>query len=237
MFYRVIPEAGLAEPEESDFPSAGRFVVHRHCDASGEHLDLRLEGDGFLHGFRVDGSTLDSERWATLKAPHGLEWLEKDGEAIRIESGRYAWESFRDDGGTLLLFGDEIFRRIRVERVGDFTPAVAEAICDSLSVCEREAVDAAGLIRDGNTARIRAVERLCGLGAELDGAAFDGALWRKTLDGLSLDEIHGQLRAFEVRFDVKHPPLPVSRPEALPEEGSTERRDAAMSIARERAPR
>ena len=58
--------------------------------------------------------------------------------------------------------------------------------------------------------------------------------WKRLLGGLSLDEIQTQLRAFEVRFDQKHPPSPVSRPETLPEESAEEGRAvAAFAIARE----
>ena len=77
-----------------------------------------------------------------------------------------------------------------------------------------------------------AVERLCGLGRELDGAVFDEAVWRKTLRGLSLDEIHRQLHAYEVRFDRKYPPQSVSRPERLPEDKEEGRAGAAMAILR-----
>ena len=70
-------------------------------------------------------------------------------------------------------------------------------------------------------------------GRELDGESFDEALWRKTLEALTLDEIHGQLRSFEVRFDVKHPPMPVSRPDA-PEDGVEGTRSVqALAIVRD----
>jgi hypothetical protein len=91
--------------------------------------------------------------------------------------------------------------------------------------------DAAQLVLDGIAARDRATARLCGLGRELDGGAFDESAWRKSLRGLSLDEIHAQLRAFEVRFDAKYPPAPVSRPERLPEDGEANRLDVARAIA------
>jgi hypothetical protein len=76
------------------------------------------------------------------------------------------------------------------------------------------------------------------LGRELDGSAFDDSVWRRVLAGLSLDEIHSQLRAFEVRFDQKYPPSPVSRPEKLrdadaEDSAGTTRAEGAMAIARE----
>lgn len=89
---------------------------------------------------------------------------------------------------------------------------------------------AGALIADGATARLRATERLCGLGRELDGDAFDDAVWRKTLSSLTLEEIHGQLRSFEVRFDLKYPPMPVSRPDHA--QGASRSEDA-LAIVRE----
>jgi hypothetical protein len=48
-----------------------------------------------------------------------------------------------------------------------------------------------------------------------------------------LDEIQGHLRAYEVRFDRKHPPQPVSRPERLDvDEEQEHRTDAVMEILR-----
>jgi hypothetical protein len=38
------------------------------------------------------------------------------------------------------------------------------------------------------------------------------------------------LRAYEVRFDAKYPPAPISRPEPLPEEDTGARHDAAWAI-------
>ena len=46
---------------------AGRFVLHRHRDEWGAHLDLRLEQDGYLLGWRIDGTDLEAEPWATRK--------------------------------------------------------------------------------------------------------------------------------------------------------------------------
>ena len=58
---------GPAEPD-------GRFVLHRHCDADGPHLDLRLEQDDYLLGWRIDGVDLAAAPWAVEKAPHPLAW-------------------------------------------------------------------------------------------------------------------------------------------------------------------
>ena len=87
--------------------------------------------------------------------------------------------------------------------------------------------------RDGVTARRRALERFCGLGRELDGSAFDEAVWRRTLESLSLDEITRHLRAYEVRFDHKFPPSPTSYPETLPDSESGAWTNRAMGIVRD----
>jgi hypothetical protein len=86
-------------------------------------------------------------------------------------------------------------------------------------------------MRDGALARQRAIERFCGLGRELDAEAFDPAVWRKTLAGLTLEEIQAHLRTYEVRFDRVYPPAPVSRPERLADDGS-QRASVALGILR-----
>jgi len=57
-------------------------------------------------------------------------------------------------------------------------------------------------------------------------------VWRKTLGGLSLREIHRHLEAYEVRFDQKNPPQPVSRPEPLSEDEVVSYSDRVMAILR-----
>ncbi|HPO12065.1 MAG TPA: hypothetical protein PLI09_01365 [Candidatus Hydrogenedentes bacterium] len=93
--------------------------------------------------------------------------------------------------------------------------------------------DAAQLIQDGVEARRRAIERFCGLGRVMDGANFDESVWRVTLDHLSLREIHHHLEAYEVRFDEKYPPQPVSQPEPLPEEDPQTWSERGMALLKE----
>ena len=73
MFWKVICEERGAVPDVEQ--SNGRFVLHRHVDAMGPHLDLRLEQDGYLVGWRIEGDSLDGEPWATRKSPHRVSWL------------------------------------------------------------------------------------------------------------------------------------------------------------------
>lgn len=232
MFWKMSVEK-IEEPFEFESSkSEGRFVLHRHRDESGVHLDLRVECGACLRGWRIDGDALVDGCWAIEKAPHPVRWLDDDGDAVREDAGRYHWEYRGADGGSLVLLGERGPVRIQIARQPGVTPGAVREIYAALDAVQADAGDAASLIRDGATARERAVARLCGLGRELDGRTFEEEVWRKTVSGLTLDEIHTQLRAFEVRFDALYPPQPVSRPEALPEVGSESRSEAALSILR-----
>lgn len=209
---------------------ARRFVLHRHRDAAGPHLDLRLEQDGYLLGYRIDGDALEDAPWATEKAPHPTRWLAQDGDALREDAGHYHWLTRNDEGGALLLRGEHGYRQLRVQRRTALSARCARALCDTMRALDCREEDLATLAGDGIQARRRAIARFCGLGRELDGAAFDDAVWRRSLAGLSLDEIHQHLRAYEVRFDAKYPPQPVSRPEALPVENTSDGAARALAI-------
>lgn len=230
MFWKV--SSMEADTPVEAFVPAGRYVVHRHVDSDGEHLDLRLEVDGHLRGWRIDGLDLSEPAWATEKAPHPLRWLEDDEGAQRVDAGEYMWARQGLDGGALILRGADGCKRVSIERAPELPVADARAIAETLWDLAVTPSEAAQLIEDGMTARKRASERLCGLGRELDGDAFEERVWRKALEGLSLDEVHQQLRAFETRFDAKYPPQPVSRP-ASEDDASGERSEAALAIVRE----
>ena len=218
----------------------GRFVVHRHRDEQGPHLDVRLEQEGYLMGWRIDGTALADGAWASEKAPHPLSWLENDGDAVREDCGTFAWLERGSERKVVVLRGQAGMRTVGLEAVRGLAPGVERSVCAALDGSGVAVEEAGALICDGVTARRRAVERFCGLGRELDGASFDETVWRKTLERLTLDEISTQLRAYEVRFDAKYPPMPVSRPERLPEEtaaagGEADREGAALAIVREPA--
>ena len=124
---------------------------------------------------------------------------------------------------------------MRVRQVENLPGQVLQGL---RGVMERSGISSDGLpalLEDGIAARQRAIARFCGLGRELDGTSFDEAVWRKTLAPLSLTEIHRHLEGFEVRFDRKYPPQPVSQPEALDEADAGVGRDRAMSIVRDRS--
>lgn len=235
MYWKVTcEECGPTALEQVD----GQFVLQRHVDAMGPHLDLRLEQDGSLVGWRIDGESLDGEPWATLKGHHPLSWLEHRGDARPVDAGVYSWLECGPENRVLALQGREGVRRVRVEPAANVPVSMVRAVCEALRAAGMGLDEAGRLVVDGVAARRRAIERLCGLGRELDGATFDDGTWRRLLAGLDLEEIHGQLRAFEVRFDQKYPPQPVSRPERLSEpelEVSVrgERAGSALSIVRE----
>lgn len=211
----------------------GRYVIHRHRDAQGVHLDLRLEQDACLTGWRIDGSRIEPEAWAVEKGSHPTRWLDQDGEMVRVDAGTYTWLTHEDGHKRLVLRGK------RGEHIIDATlqeglPArVRGQVCRMLDELKADAGEAPRLIEDGVKARRRLVQRLCGLGRELDGDGFDEGAWRKALANLSLDEVQRHLHAFELRFDRKYPPHPTSRPEQLPDdEPVTSRAKGAMAIIR-----
>jgi len=209
-------------------PIEGRFVLHRHRDAQGPHLDLRLEQDGCLAGLRVDADSLEPGAWAAEKPPHALHWLRQDGDAIRMDAGAYAWERRDGEVRVLRLDGACGVNRLEWRRVDGLPPHCVRSLIEVGHAVRVSPERLADLVRDGAEARERAVARLCGLGRELDGPAFDAAAWRRLLEPLSLREIHGHLAAFEVRFDRAFPPEPVSRPEVLEDE--TRRARAASRV-------
>lgn len=210
----------------------GRFVLHRHQDGYGPHYDLRLEQGNALAGWRIDGDGLDGVLWATEKAAHPIKWLDTDGDAVREDAGTYRWLERGTDVMTLELSGAKGVAVVRAERAPGLSPSIVRGIVDALSNATLDPDLAPQLVSDGATARRHAIARLCGLGRELDGAAFDESLWQRMLHRVSLDEIHSHLRAFEVRFDAKYPPSPVSVPEVLPEDAASKRNASAWAIAR-----
>lgn len=206
---------------QPDAPADGRFVLQRHHDLAGPHLDLRLEQPGgFLLGWRIDANTPEGDTIATEKSPHPIAWLDHDGDTVREDAGTYQWLDRDDTGGRLLLRGARAQRIVTIAR-GETLPAAAlRDLHQAASRLNLRLADVPRLLEDGVTARQRATERFCGLGRELDGTAFDETLWRETLRGLSLGELQAHLRAFERRFDAKYPPQPVSRPAALDAEAT-----------------
>lgn len=233
MFWKLSTTRSEDTSRPAPRSSHGRFVLHRHHDANGPHLDLRVEMDGHLAGFRVDALSLDGETWASEKGPHPIDWLERDGDAVREDAGVYVRESISDDEMRLTLHGADGIRVIHALRDPGLAPSTVRDICNTLRSHNARATDAPKFIADGIAARRRAIERLCGLARELDGAAFDEEVCKRALVPLTLEDIHAQLRGYELRFDAKYPPAPVSRPERLCGHSDFQRTNDAISILRD----
>lgn len=232
MYWRITTERDETGVGATRNETHGRFVLHRHHDADGPHLDLRFEQDGYLSGFRVDGLSLDEDVCASEKGAHPIEWLERDGDAVREDAGTYHRRVVSEREMLITLHGGQGTRVLRAVCEPGLTPNTVRDVCAALREHGAPAADAARLIGDGIAARRRATERLCALARELDGAAFDEDVCRRSLATLSLDDIHAQLRAYEKRFDAAYPPAPVSRPERLGERGTAVALDKALEIAR-----
>lgn len=220
MFWNMtVTETERAE----DFKPQGRFVLHRHCDADGAHLDLRLESEGHAVGYRIGGVALADGAWATEKMPHPLHWLEQDGDAVREDAGLYRIVKETPEARELELHGASGVRVVRFAKETGLDAAAVRAIALALRGLELPAAQAAALLCDGALARREALDRLCSLGRELDGVLFDEARWRDQLAAQSLEDIAAQVRAFQARFNHKYPPAPVSKPEPLEDATETER--------------
>jgi len=211
------------------------FVLHRHRDDDGEHLDLRLESGEVLVGWRLPGNA--SKRLAhgeavacELKRMHPRKWLDVNEEGCFVEDvGRYRWLERSADRGVGVFGGGQFAGRYVFTR-RKLSEEPVSLIGKELGYDVAVAEDAAQFLaraRDGETARKRAVERLCALGRELDGDSFDEKMWRSTLSHLLLKEIHGHLRSFERRYDEKHPPVPVTKREKLESDNRGRERVAA----------
>lgn len=229
MLYRLKTEPVAGNTPGGDSASR-RFVLHRHHDEGGAHLDLRLEQDGYLMGFRVEGTRLSGEAWATVKPPHPMHWLDKHGDAVPEDGGTYDWTTGDARGGVLLLRGARGTVQVTVTPEPGLQAAEIAAVRAAAETLGVPLEDLAGLAEDGAAARERAVARYCGLGRELDGPAFNDPLWRNTLAGERLAVIQQYLHALEVRFDRKYPPAPVSVPVALDDDEDAVSTGRAMGI-------
>jgi hypothetical protein len=239
------------EPDFSgrEVASGTGFVLHRHRDEDGEHLDLRLEDGEVLVGWRLprDGSErlADGEELiCELKRMHPRKWLDvNDDECFVEDAGTYRWLERSADRGVGVFFGERFAGRYSFTKRQLNEESASERYEKPVSLIKKElgldlgrAEDAEKVLarfRDGETARKRAVERLCALGRELDGDSFDEKMWRSTLSHLVLTEIHGHLRSFERRFDEKHPPVPVTKREKLESDKRVRERLAAGIVSEE----
>ena len=231
----------VPEIDERDRAEAGHphrdlpYLMHRHEDEGGMYLDLHIERPGCSAArWMMDIDVLDrlsagEEIVCTLNPQDSVRLVEQDvAEYTVVDEGTYT-DAGETEGRRRLVFSGRVLDgefEFRAVCDNSTVTALAEVIREEPgAMLEPESVEEfAAAARDGRVARRRAVERLCGLGRELDGDSFDGQLWRRMLDGLSLSEIHRQTARFERRFDEKYPPQPVSRSASLPEEDSDRRK-------------
>lgn len=224
--YWEITEMSRAAPQDAP-EGAERFVLHRHVDGSGAHIDLRLESGNCLLGWRIASESLEPGCWATEKMPHPTRWLEEDGDMCRADAGVYAWHEQDADTRALALHGRDGTTTLRFTRVAA-PPVESIRALTGLARAHRHPLDRLeSLAADGVEARRNAIARFCGLSRELDGAGFDETAWRRLLADMSLREINERLAKVETRYDRIHPPEPISRAEPLPDIG--ERTGAAQA--------
>ncbi|MEA3364085.1 MAG: hypothetical protein U9Q79_00470 [Candidatus Hydrogenedentes bacterium] len=233
MYWKLTLTTALKETPVHEHGPTGRFVLQRHHDHAGPHWDFRLEQAGHLVGWRLERPFSEEGCWALEKGAHPMRWLEHDGETIREDAGLYTVITWSKETRELLLEGRSGAQLLRAERMPFLAAETARTVQETMDELSVQPEAVAGILRDGVTARRRAVERFCGLGHELDGRAFDEAVWRRTLEALTLDELTAHLRTYEVRFDHKYPPSPTSYPEALPESEHGAWTNRAMGIVRD----
>ncbi len=222
MFCRMVEHQGEI-PVELPFHSEGRFVLHRHKDKQGIHLDLRIEQKGYLLGWRIDSTELQSELWGVEKLPHSSAWLDTTEHADLVHSGDYRWFSHGDGNGYLVLrLENQVQRVYHIERWAGFSLRFQRALWQSMRKWQVLPAQVISLIEDGVEARNYAIQRLCGLGKFLEGDCFDSSHWEKVLSQCSLSEIHAYLKKWEDRFEKQSPPERLSRPEKVDESWSNE---------------
>ncbi|HNZ49370.1 MAG TPA: hypothetical protein PLY90_09900 [Candidatus Hydrogenedentes bacterium] len=229
MFWEIaeVSRCGTAPDTQEE---QGRFVLHRHDDGEGVHLDLRLEWGDTLSGWRIAGENLETGLWATEKMPHPADWLTQDRGLERKSAGLWRWEERSEDRRRVALQIGEETVRITLERRRGISAETVRALSDLAKESKMPFSALAGLAADGLQARAREIERFCALSRMLDGEGFDEAGWRSLFSGMSLREISDRLAHVEIRHDRLHPPLPVSLPEKLTEDEGTSRMRHAYQI-------
>ncbi|NLN94262.1 MAG: hypothetical protein GX130_13290 [Candidatus Hydrogenedens sp.] len=209
---------------------AGAFVMHRHQDEEGLHLDLRLEHGESLLGWRIGGEELEEGLWATEKMPHPVAWLHSDQGLQRCMEGHWCWEERKENACTVALRDGEQSLYLRLERCDGIGTEAVRALAEMAKEKGISFSALAGLAEDGLHARSREVTRFCALSRTLDGEGFDEEGWRGLFAGMSLREISERLARVEIRYDKLCPPQPVSQPEALTEEDQSARTREAYRI-------
>lgn len=230
MYWEITRVWQEEEQAAGEAEHAGRFVMHRHVDKEGPHLDLRLEHGDSLLGWRIAGESLEEGQWATEKMPHPVEWLSRNHGLERRLEGQWRWVERDETRCTVALWDGESTLCILLEACKDIQAEEVRTLAQ-LAQKEKIAFSAlASLVEDGIQARMRAVARFCALSRTLDGEGFDEAGWRQLFTSMSFNEIGERLAKVEIRHDRSYPPQPVSEPELLEEEEQNERTRHAYHI-------
>lgn len=191
---------------------AGQWILHRHRDHYGPHLDLRLEFRGILGGLRVDADALIPGVPATEKGPHPNAWLTAEGPAQEVGRGRWAWEKYTPDHRVLLLDNGTDRLRLGWKRA----PALPTSVIVQLAAWAQQnhltPDQLSALCADGLRARQAARARCRGLAALIEAEHFDPDAWNDLLEPLNLDALNQKLDALEARLDQLHPPAPWTHP-------------------------
>lgn len=228
--YWEITRMWSKEEEHEGEDYAGAFVLHRHHDEEGVHLDLRLEHGESLLGWRIGGEELQEGLWATEKMPHPVEWLRSDCGLQRCMEGQWRWEEREEGGCTVALRHGRQSLCLQLERRVEIGTEAVRALAGMAKEKGISFSALAGLAEDGLEARSREVARFCALSRTLDGEGFDEEGWRGLFSGMSLRDISDRLARVEIRYDKLNPPQPVSQPEELIEKEQSVRAREAYKI-------
>ena len=165
MYWNIALLPDATPDSKREHGPAGRYVIHRHFDGGGPHRDLRLEQAGHLAGWRFEQPLCAEGAWAVEKGPHPLRWLDHDGDAAREDAGLYTVIAWAKDVRELFLDGRHGTHILRAERMPLLSPEAARALHVTMREMALEPAALAGILRDGVTARRRALARSAGLGA------------------------------------------------------------------------
>lgn len=193
--------------------ATGRFIVQRHQDNLGVHIDIRLEHEGYLTGWRIDGvSELADEMWGEAKLPHNPNLL-YDANLPEIERGIYQW--YLEDGeiGILeLVSTSEDCKVFRVEKCCGVPLSVQRKLIEICSGYGLKWDEVSSLIGDGLKAREWMITKICGMAQYLDDQAFVQDDYVEYLKNRSFEELKESLIIWEKRLSLKKPVERVTKP-------------------------
>ena len=212
---------------------AGQWVLHRHRDTDGPHLDLRLETGGILGGLRIDGEALNPGVRAIEKAPHPLDWLTTDGPAQADGRGQWGWDTRKPERRILILDDGADRYRLVWRRLPPLPPDAHARLSEWCREHRLAPAELPGLCADGLRARQAALARCQGLAALIEGDRFDPNAWQILLEPLDLEALNRRLEALEAQLDRLHPPIPWTCPPDGPADppASADPRALARAIA------